>query len=203
MEPSAALIAGLTAGLAIAVQVGVVSLLLVESAVVRGPRSGVAAGMGVATADLGFAVIAAVAGAAAGAALAGHEGEIRVFAALVVAAIALHGLVAIARDRSTAGPVAGEASSRPVTEYARFLAITAANPLTIASFAAVAAASPSRDRRPRWRSQRVSAWPRPPGTSYSRSRPPAGRWMTPRVRRGLAIAGRVAVLVVAAHLAFG
>jgi hypothetical protein len=31
----------------------------------------------------------------------------------------------------------------------------------------------------------------------------AGRWMTPRVRRGFAIAGRLAVLALAAHLALG
>ena len=127
--------------------------------------------MGVATADLGFAVIAAVAGAAAGAALAGHEGEIRVFAALVVAAIALHGLVAIARERSAAGPVAGKPGGRPATEYARFLAITAANPLTIASFAAVAAALSLEDRRPPSHSQRGWARPRPAGTSCWHLRP--------------------------------
>ncbi|MET0811143.1 MAG: hypothetical protein ABWY65_08530, partial [Thermoleophilaceae bacterium] len=69
MEPSAALLAGLVAGLAIAAQVGAVSLLLVENAIVAAPRAAVAAGMGVATADLAFAVIAAVTGGAAGAAL--------------------------------------------------------------------------------------------------------------------------------------
>jgi threonine/homoserine/homoserine lactone efflux protein len=51
MDPAAALVAGLVAGLAIAMQVGAVSLLLVELSVVRGPRVGVAAGMGVATVD--------------------------------------------------------------------------------------------------------------------------------------------------------
>ena len=204
MEPSAALIAGLAAGLAIAMQVGVVSLLVVESAVVRGPRTGVAAGLGVATADLGFAVIAVVAGAAAGAALAGHEGEIRVFAALVVAAIALHGLLAIARDRSTARSVAGDPGGRPAAEYARFLAITAANPLTIASFAAVAAALSLEGP--------VAAVAFAAGVGVASAgwhlvlalaAAHAGRWMTPRIRHGLAIAGRVAVLAIAAHLAFG
>ena len=44
MEPTAALIAGLAAGLAIAMQVGAVSLLLVEASVVAGPRVGGAVG---------------------------------------------------------------------------------------------------------------------------------------------------------------
>ena len=203
MDASAALIAGLAAGLAIAMQVGAVSLLLVEAAVVGGPRSGVAAGMGVATADLAFAVVAAAAGAAAGAALAGHEGEIRVFAAIVVAAIAVHGLVALARERSAAAPPREATRGKPATMYARFLAITAANPLTIASFAAVAAAL-SLDGP-------VAAVAFAAGVGVASAAwhlaltlaaGHAGRWMTPRVRRGLAVGGRVAVLAIAAHLAF-
>jgi threonine/homoserine/homoserine lactone efflux protein len=204
MDPSAALIAGLAAGLAIAMQVGAVSLLLVEAAVVGGPRTGVAAGMGVATADLAFAVVAAVAGAAAGAALAGHEGEIRVFAAIVVAAIAVHGLVAIARERSAAAALPDEPGGRPRAEYARFLAITAANPLTIASFAAVAAAL-SLDGPAAAVAFAAgvgvasAAW----HLALTLVAGHAGRWMTPRVRRGLAVGGRVAVLAIAAQLAFG
>src|SRR6476659_2175443 len=86
MDPGAALLAGLVAGIAIAMQVGAVSLLLIEASVVRGPRVGIAAGMGVATADLAYAVIAAVAGGAVGAALSSHESEIKVIAAVVLAA---------------------------------------------------------------------------------------------------------------------
>ena len=67
-----ALLTGLTIGFVIAVQFGAVSLLVVETAVVRGPRAGVAAGMGVATADLVFAAVAIAAGGAAGALLASH-----------------------------------------------------------------------------------------------------------------------------------
>jgi threonine/homoserine/homoserine lactone efflux protein len=204
MDPSAALIAGLAAGLAIAMQVGAVSLLLMEAAVVGGPRTGVAAGMGVATADLAFAVVAAVAGATAGAALAGHEGEIRVFAAIVLAAIAVHGLLAIARERSAAAALPDEPGGRPRAEYARFLAITAANPLTIASFAAVAAAL-SLDGPAAAVAFAAgvgvasAAW----HLALTLVAGHAGRWMTPRVRRGLAVGGRVAVLAIAAHLAFG
>ena len=141
MDPSAALLAGLVAGFAIAIQVGAVSLLLVEAAVVAGPRAGVAAGMGVATADLAFAAVAAAAGGAAGALLASHEAEIRLVAAFALAAIAVHGLIALrTRDDAVAPPAEDPARGRTAAaHYARFLAITAANPLTIASFAAVAA----------------------------------------------------------------
>jgi threonine/homoserine/homoserine lactone efflux protein len=231
MEASAALLAGLAAGIAIAMQVGAVSLLLVDAAVTSGPRVGVAAGMGVAAADLGFAVIAAAAGGTAGAALASHEGEIRVIAAIAIAAIAIHGLVAIARERRGArgeGPLAerdgvelaerggfaergglvardhGRADPPAGSHFARFLAITAANPLTIASFAAVAAAL-SLDGPLAAAAFAAgvglasAAW----HLALSLAAGHAGRWMTPRVRHGFAIAGRVGVLAIAAHLAVG
>jgi threonine/homoserine/homoserine lactone efflux protein len=208
MDPSTALLAGLAAGLAIAMQVGAVSLLLVEAAVVAGPRVGVAAGMGVATADLGFAAIAAAAGGAAGAALSSHETEIRVIAAIVVAAIAAHGLIALARERhekSTPTETIGVSrKSAPRAHFARFLAITAANPLTIASFAAVAAAL-SLDGP-------ASAAAFAAGVGIASAAwhllltlavGHGGRWMTPRVRTGFAVVGRLAVLAIAAHLALG
>src|SRR6476619_4114435 len=113
MDLTAALIAGLAAGIAIAMQVGAVSLLLVETAVAGGPRIGIAAGMGVATVDLLFAAAAAVAGATAGAVLAAYETELRLVAALVLAAIAVHGLVTLRRESaevrsepSSGGPLA-------------------------------------------------------------------------------------------------
>jgi threonine/homoserine/homoserine lactone efflux protein len=202
VDPSTALLAGLAAGLVIAMQVGAVSLLLVEIALVGGPRVGVAAGMGVATADLAYALVAAAAGGAAGAALSSHEGEIRVVAAIVVAAVALHGLATLARDDDPA-PVA-DTDAAPRAHFARFLAITAANPLTIASFAAVAAAL-SLDGP-----VAVAAFAGGVGLAsagwhvmLTLAAGHAGSRLRPRVRRGLAIAGRLGVLAIAAHLALG
>ena len=198
MDPSTALAAGFVAGFAIAMQVGAVSLLLVEAAVTRGPRVGVAAGMGVATVDFLFAVVAAAAGGAIGATLAEHEDQIRVVAAIVLAAIAVHGLVTLrAAERA-----AHVHEVPPRAHYARFIAITAANPLTIASFAAVAA-SLSLDG---WGAAAAfaigvgaasAAW----HLILTLAAGHGGRWVTPRIRRGLAIGGRVAVLAIAAHLA--
>jgi threonine/homoserine/homoserine lactone efflux protein len=207
MDATGALLAGLVAGLAIAIQVGAVSLLLVEASIVAGPRAGVAAGMGVATADLGFAVVAAAAGGAAGAALASHEAEIRLVAALVLAAIALHGLWRLARGRG-GGCEAENAEQAPAGEpraaahFARFLAITAANPLTIASFAAVAASLSLHGPVAAAAfaggvGLASAAW----HLALTLAAGNARRWMTPRVRHGLAIGGRVAVLGIAAHLA--
>jgi threonine/homoserine/homoserine lactone efflux protein len=195
MDPSAALVAGLVAGLAIAMQVGAVSLLLIEAAVTGGPRTGLAAGMGVATADFGYAAVAAAAGGAVGAVLSSHETEIRVAAAAVLVAIALHGLARL-REEPDAAPVV------PGRPYLRFLAITGANPLTIASFAAVAAGLSLEG----W--EAAAAFTAGVGAAsagwhvaLSVAAGHAGRWVTPRVRRALAIAGRVVVLAIAARLA--
>jgi len=195
MDPTAALLAGLVAGLAIAMQVGAVSLLLIEAAVTAGPRVGLAAGMGVATADFGYAAVAAAAGGAVGAVLASHEAEIRFVAAGVLAAIALHGLAKLRDEPGTAIVAAG----RP---YLRFLAITGANPLTIASFAAVAAAL-SLDGPGAALAFTVGVGAASAGwhAVLSLAAGHAGRWVTPRVRRALAVGGRLVVLAIAAHLA--
>jgi threonine/homoserine/homoserine lactone efflux protein len=208
VNPNSALLAGLVAGLAIATQVGPVSLLLVETAVATGPRRGVAAGMGVAAADLGFATAAAATGGAVSAALASHEAEIRGGAALVLAAIALHGLVGLARERRRPGGAAApaapraDAGARAGAQFARFLAITAANPLTIASFAAVTAALslPGLAAAAAFVvgvGAASAAW----HLLLTLAAGHAARWLTPAARHALAIGGRLAVLAIAAHLA--
>src|SRR4051794_11434741 len=203
MDPSAALIAGLAAGLAIAMQVGAVSLLLVETAVAGGPRVGIAAGMGVATVDLLFAAAAAVAGGTPGVVLVGHETEIRLIAAATLAGIALHGLATLDRGGDgTAAPGADVGHGSPGSHYVRFFAITSMNPLTIASFAAVASSLPL------GHAGAVLAFTAGVGAAsagwhllLTAAAGHAGRWITPRIERGLAIGGRVGVLVIAAHLA--
>jgi threonine/homoserine/homoserine lactone efflux protein len=203
MHPTAALLSGLVAGLAIAMQVGAVSLLLIETAVTAGPRVGVAAGMGVATADLGFAAIAAGAGGAAGAVLSSHEADIRIVAAVALAAIALHGLARERRQRSDAERPA-PAAGTPGAHYLRFLAITSANPLTIASFAAVAAAlSLGGPLAAVAFAAGVGVASASWHGALTLAAGHAGRWMTPRIRRGLAIGGRLVVLAIAARLALG
>jgi threonine/homoserine/homoserine lactone efflux protein len=196
MEAPTALFAGLAAGLAIAMQVGAVSVLLVEAAAVAGPRAGVAAGMGVASADLAFAVVAAAAGGAAGAVLSGHETEIRLVAAAALAAIAIHGLVRLRPEPKRPAPPPGGG------HYLRFLAVTGVNPLTIASFAAVAASlslggAVAAGAFALGVGIASAVWHLVLGLAAGH----AGRWLTPRLRRRLAIGGRVAVLTFALNLA--
>jgi threonine/homoserine/homoserine lactone efflux protein len=192
---------GLIAGIAIATQVGAVSLLLVDTAFVVGPRAAVAAGMGVATADFGFAVIAVAVGGAAGAALADHETQIHVAAAAVLAAIAIHGLITLSR---TATGVSLAATTSPRAQYLRLLGITAINPLTIVSFAAIAATLSLSGVAPSAAfivgvGLASAAW----HVFLTLTAAHAGRWITPRVQRVLGISGRVLILAFALRLALG
>jgi threonine/homoserine/homoserine lactone efflux protein len=203
MDLTAALITGLAAGLVIAMQVGAVSLLVVETAITGGVRVGVAAGLGVATADLAYGAAAAAAGGTAGAVLSEHETEIRLVAATTLVAIALHGLAALSRSRAectaTDAEVDGAGARRP---YLRFLAITSVNPLTIASFAAVATSLPLGNPAAATAfaigvGGASAGW----HVALTVAAGHAGRWITPGVKRGLALGGRVGVLLLAAHLA--
>ena len=206
MDPTAALLAGLALGIVIAMQVGPVSLLVVETSVVAGRRAGVAAGMGVATADLTFAAAAAITGGAAGAALAGRAHEIRLLGAAVLTAIAVSGLAGMLRaGRRAEGAVdarAVEGGGSVRTHYARFLAITMANPLTIVSFGAAAGAL-SLDGAPAVAGfvagvgAASAAWHAALGTAAGH----AGRRLTSRGRFVLSAGGRLAVLALAVHLA--
>ena len=207
MDPTGALLAGLVAGLAIAAQIGAVSLLLVDTALAAGPRAAVAGGMGVATADLAFSIVAVVAGGAAGAALASHESEIHIVAAATLAAIAGQGLVRLARvsPAATAGAVSPAVSadaSGARAHYFRFLAITAVNPLTVASFAAVAASLSLGGLTTSLAfvagvGLASGGW----HLFLTLTAAHIGRWITPAVQRMIGIGGRVLVLAIAAHLA--
>jgi threonine/homoserine/homoserine lactone efflux protein len=208
MEPTAALLAGLALGIVIAMQVGPVSLLVIETSVVAGRRAGVAAGMGVATADLAFASAAALTGGAAGAALAGRAHEIRLCGAAVLAAIAISGLVGALRAGALdgAGPDArGVADGRTTgAHYGRFLTITLANPLTIVSFGAAAGALSldgvlAAAGFVAGVGAASAGWHAALGTAAGH----AGRWLTPRGRLVLSVGGRVAVLALALNLALG
>jgi threonine/homoserine/homoserine lactone efflux protein len=201
MDPTSALLAGLVAGLAIAAQVGAVSLLLVDTALAAGPRAAVAGGMGVATVDFAFGIVAVAAGGAVGAALASHESEIHVVAAITLAAIAAHGLLRLVRARPAAN-AAAQPSPGARSNYFRFLAITAINPLTVASFAAVAASLSLGGLTTSLAfvagvGVASAGWHLFLTLTAAR----VGRWITPAVQRMLGIGGRVLILAIAAHLA--
>ena len=151
----AALIAGLAAGYGIAIPVGAVAVLIVETGIRSGGRAAAAAGAGAASADGIYAAVAALFGAALAGVLTPWERPLRVAAVAVLAALAVHGLRSVARDTPGAaapwsappgerhlaasgpGPLTGAAGRSMRRTYAAFLGITLLNPLTITYFAAL------------------------------------------------------------------
>ncbi len=182
---------GLVAGLAVAVPLGAIGVLLLHEGMARGTRAALAGAAGIASVDAAFATIAVVGGAWTSAALAGRETAVRLVGAAVLGVIAVRGLLgAVRQPRATSGwaggdtpftgtgarpgarqgarpgarpgletgagtdaetgtraaprPLAGDIAVAPVAPghvrvYARFVALTAINPLTAAAFAVLAA----------------------------------------------------------------
>lgn len=130
-----ALGSGIAAGFGIAVPVGAIAVLIVGTALRQGFAAGVAAGAGAATADLGYALVAVFAGSAVSGALEGWEPVLGAASAVVLAALAAHGLWSLRVRPATAAAPAPRASV--VAVYARFVALTVVNPLTVVYFSSL------------------------------------------------------------------
>jgi arginine exporter protein ArgO len=131
-------VAGVVAGYGIAVPVGAIAVLIVSLTARTSLPVGAAAGLGAATADGVYALVAVLGGTALAGVIAPIAGPLRWIAALVLVALAAHTAVsAIHRHRDPAGdrPVAGLAT--PARAYAGLLALTLLNPTTVVYFAAL------------------------------------------------------------------
>lgn len=151
----AAFIAGALAGYAIAIPVGAIAVLIVETGVQRGFRLAAAAGAGTATADVTYATVAIVGGSAIGPIVAPWSLPLRIAAIVVLLAIGIRGLVRVATHLAGAEPGTRGARDRAVPGgrdlvaiYGRFLGLTLLNPATIIYFAALVLALPVLDGDP-------------------------------------------------------
>jgi threonine/homoserine/homoserine lactone efflux protein len=133
------LIEGILAGFGIAVPVGAVSILIVTTGMVSGFRAGFAAGAGAATADLLYATVASVAGAALVDVLQPLARQLRLAGGAALIALAAWGV--FQGLRTARGGTAGRAAPVPVRApfktYLQLLGITLVNPLTVVYFAAL------------------------------------------------------------------
>jgi threonine/homoserine/homoserine lactone efflux protein len=199
--------AGVAAGLAVAVPLGAVSVLLVSEGMARGWRSAAAAASGIATVDVLYAAAAGVAGAAVSAALAGRETAVRMAAAAVLAAVAVRGLRGARETSSTLAVVPGGEPGGQVwaRSYWRFVALTAVNPLTAVYFVALAAGLGDRLAGPA-----LAAFVAGVGAGslawqllLAGLGAGAGTAVGPRGRRWTSVAGNVTVLCLAIAVALG
>ena len=132
-----AFLLGIAAGYAIAIPFGPIAILIVRTGVRQGLRAAAAAGAGTATADLVFATIAMLFGAAASALIAPILPAARLVAGAALAVIAVRGLLA--------APQVMERESAPVragNTYLLFLGLTMLNPPTVIYFVSLAIALP-------------------------------------------------------------
>ncbi len=133
---SAALLAGLVAGYGIAIPVGAVGTYLVALTARTSLRTGLAAAMGVATADGVYALVAVLGGAAIAGVIAPFAGPLRLLSATVLIVLAAHGTVRAVRSHRAP-------ATRPVTPlapgraYVSLLGITLVNPATVVYFTAL------------------------------------------------------------------
>ncbi len=130
-----ALLAGISAGLAVAVPLGPIGVMIVDTGIRDGGRSAFAAGLGTATVDGLYAATAALFGAAVGSALAPAQDTLRIVAAAVLIAVGVYGLLRLKHRGTTP---AGAGDPPPAHHlFARFFGLTAVNPATAVTFAAL------------------------------------------------------------------
>lgn len=165
---------GLAVGLGIAIPLGAIGVLLLQTGMTSGWRTAAAGGLGAAAVDLSYAAAAVAAGTAVAGALAAHARSVQLLGAAVLALVAARGVIGLVRARrdlrpaddgaawsvraaaphaatSAAGIPSAAADPRdpravapvltpaPARAFARFVALTAVNPLTVVYFVAVAA----------------------------------------------------------------
>ncbi|MEU3788605.1 LysE/ArgO family amino acid transporter [Streptomyces fructofermentans] len=136
---TAALVAGLLAGYGIAVPVGAVATHLVSLTARTSLRTGVSAALGVATADGLYALAAVLGGSALATALLPVLEPLRWASALVLAVLAVRGVLSALRDYRDRRPV-GRAAETPQgvgRAYLGLLGITLLNPTTVVYFTAL------------------------------------------------------------------
>jgi arginine exporter protein ArgO len=128
-------ISGVIAGYGIAVPVGAIAVLILETGLRRGFAIAASAAAGAASADLIYSAVAVLGGAAIADLVGSVEGPLQVASAVVLAVIGIVGLWRATRGEKVT--LEDAAPARPGSTYARFLALTLINPATVAYFAAI------------------------------------------------------------------
>jgi arginine exporter protein ArgO len=137
-----AFLEGVVAGLGIAVPVGPIAVLLVDLSMRRGFSHALPAAVGVASADLTYATVAAALGSAAASALRPFERPLHIVGAAVVAAIAAGRIWRLWRSKRSSAPArdaaaGGRERAHGAATYLAFLGLTLLNPATVVYFAAL------------------------------------------------------------------
>jgi arginine exporter protein ArgO len=137
-----AALAGLLAGAAVALPLGAIGVLLVQEAITAGWQTAAAGALGVGLVDTAYSIVAVLAGNSVNRVLAGHQPVVQLVGAALLTAVAVKGLLGTWRAavrQNDRPPVAIGSSRLRVT--ARYVTLTAVNPMTAIYFVALAAGS--------------------------------------------------------------
>jgi arginine exporter protein ArgO len=143
-----AALAGAVAGAAVALPLGAIGVLLVQEAVTAGWRTAAAGALGVGLVDTVYSAVAVLAGVSVSRVLAGHEPAVRLVGAALLSVVAVKGLVGLRRAVRDVAAQPEAVLLSPLRVLARFVALTAVNPLTAVYFVALAAGSGAAVRGP-------------------------------------------------------
>jgi threonine/homoserine/homoserine lactone efflux protein len=129
---------GVLAGFGIAIPVGAIAILIVDSSLRQGFRTGFAAGAGAATVDLIYALLAVLVGAALASIIAPYALTLRVVSAVILVAVGGYGIWRV-RSANPGREIDQEHGNERglLGTYARFIGLTLLNPITIVYFAAL------------------------------------------------------------------
>ncbi len=124
------LLTGLVIGFSIAVPVGPIGLLCIRRAITQGRVAGFASGLGAATSDAAFGLIAALGLTAIASALLEHRTWLQLIGGLFLVWLGISTL----RSRPPAGTTNAPASRNLAAAYGSTFVLTLTNPMTILSF---------------------------------------------------------------------
>ena len=131
---------GFAAGLALAIPLGPIGIMIVGAGIERGWRHSAAAALGAATVDGLYALATFVVGSAISTLLAKFSTYLGLAGAIVLLVIGLQILVRNIRLLSAPGdqPIASKSGSTPIKTYALFVTAVAINPPTAIYFLSIA-----------------------------------------------------------------
>ena len=127
--------AGILAGYGIAIPVGAIAILIVNTALRCGFRAGFMAGAGAATVDLFYASLAMLAGSALVVVLQPVAFELRLLSGLLLIGLAVFGIWQGLKPPKAGSEVIG--GCQPLRTYWQFTLITLVNPMTVVYFTAL------------------------------------------------------------------
>ncbi len=131
-------LAGVLAGLGVAMPLGAVAAFLLREGLVNGLRTAAAGAAGVATVDLVYCTIAALTGATFAPAIEDHRSVFLLTSGVLIVAIGVRQLWQGARQSPRGAPEVERASA--LATFGRFVGLTAINPITLVYFIALSGA---------------------------------------------------------------